>query len=268
MKVKYIMIISLIAGILSACESRVDWYEQLNTSAEITLEEVGNKDAIPGDTIDVSMRYGEKKEITYSINDNFSIDNNYVFYLKNFDVADLLVQQDAAAGVIRIISNADTTLQDEKTYTHKIPMYVKDYYEKESVALIRLTLKANEAPIPALEYNAVTSGGANAQYEFEFSAEESIDPDGDEIVAYEYLFDGTPRNSKYAYIYETDANGKEIKNHMPGYAAYGGTYIYATKFAAVKHAFQSAGNHTAYVRCKDSWGCWSTWKELKLVIKE
>ena len=67
---------------------------------------------------------------------------------------------------------------------------------------------------------------------------------------------------------EPDKNGKEITNHMPGNAAYGGTYIYATKLSAVKHAFQSSGSHTAYVRCKDSWGCWSSWKEVKLVIKE
>lgn len=96
----------------------------------------------------------------------------------------------------------------------------------------------------------------------------SIDSDGDEIIAYEYLFDGTPRISTYTFIYEADKDGHEITNHMPGYAAFGGTYIYATKLEAVKHAFQSAGNHTAYVRCKDSWGCWSEWKEWKITIKD
>ena len=267
MKLKHIISITLIAGILSACESRMDWYEHINPSAVIELQEKDNYAQEPNDTIDVTLRFGEKKMIEYRISDNFSLDDNYVFYLKQ-EVQNISVNQDADNSVISIESLIGALEQDDKTYTCNVPLYIKDYYNKESVALVRVTMQANRAPIPELTYSALSSGGANPKYEFEFSAEGSIDPDGDEIIAYEYLFDGTPRNSKYTFIYEKDKEGNDITNHLPGYAAFGGTYIYATKFEAVKHAFQSAGNHTAYVRCKDSWGCWSTWKELKLVIKE
>lgn len=267
MKLKHIISITLIAGILSACESRTDWYEKINTPAEIKLQEAGRYDVMPSDTIEVSLRFGEKKIIEYSVSDNFSMNDNYTFYLKS-DVENLVVNQDAESKVISIESLINALEQDDKAYTYNLPIYVKDYYERESAALIKITLQANRAPIPSLSYSELSADGANPKYEFLFSAEESVDPDGDDIVAYEYLFDGTPRKSNSKFIYEKDKNGKEITNHMPGNAAFGGTYIYATKLDAVKHAFQSTGNHTAYVRCKDSWGCWSSWKELKLVIKE
>lgn len=262
------MSVLLIASVMVACESREDWYERINPAAKIYLSEVGNDEQAPNDTISVSLRFGEEKNIKYSVNDNFSLTDNYIFYYNDVEGGKFSMYQDAENHYLRIKSLTNALEQDSKVYEYKVPVYVKDYYEKVTYALIKVTLKANQAPIPALSYSALSADGANPKYEFLFSAEESVDPDGDDIVAYEYLFDGTPRKSNSKYIYEKDKNGKEITNHMPGNAAFGGTYIYATKLDAVKHAFQSTGNHTAYVRCKDSWGCWSNWKELKLVIKE
>ena len=267
MKLKHIITLTLLAGILSACESREDWYERINPAAEISLKEIGGE-GVANDTINISMRFGEKKKVEYVVSDNFSLEKNYTFYFNDVDNEPFKLYQDFSAGEICIESLTDAKAQENKNYTYKVIMYVKDYYEKVSYAYINLTIQPNQPPVPELKYSELSGSGVNPKYEYEFSAEGSSDPDGDDIVAYEYLFDGTPRKSSDKFIYETDKNGKEITNHMPGNAAYGGTYIYATKLSAVKHAFQSSGSHTAYVRCKDSWGCWSSWKEVKLVIKE
>lgn len=266
--IKKMMSVLLLASVMVACESREDWYERINPAAKIYLSEVGNDEQTPNDTISVSLRFGEEKNIKYSVNDNFSLTDNYIFYYNDVEGGKFSMYQDMDNHYLRIKSLTNALEQDSKVYEYKVPVYVKDYYEKVTYALIKVTLKANQAPIPDMDYSALTSDGANGKYEYDFSAEGSSDPDGDDVVAYEYLFDGTPRKSKYAFIYETDKEGNEITNHLPSNAAYGGTYIYATKLSAVKHAFQSTGNHTVHIRCKDSQGCWSEWKEWKITIKD
>ena len=265
---KNIIPLLFIACTFVACESRVDWFEKNNSPAQIALQEIGNEQSNPSNVIEVSFRYGESIDILYNISDEVYSTSMNTFYMKDNYDGKIEVSQDIWSKTISIKSLLNKCEQDSNTYTFNVMLYTKDFYGVESSAEIIVKQSPNLPPKPNLKYTSLKGDGIDPKYEYEFSTEGSYDSDGDDIVAYEYLFDGIIRKSDYIFMYETDKEGNEITNHLPGNAAYGGTYIYATKLSAVKHAFQSTGNHTVHIRCKDSQGCWSEWKEWKITIKD
>ncbi len=129
-----------------------------------------------------------------------------------------------------------------------------DFYNKLGVkgyANVILVLQPNRPPKPEIEVTQISG------MEYTISAAKSTDPNGKEIIRYEYLIDGEPI-SEAGYYWE--------ENCLDGRAAVGGTYIKCTSLTSVNHAFQTTGQHKVYVRCEDKWGLWSKWVEKEVTI--
>lgn len=142
-------------------------------------------------------------------------------------------------------------------YTHKRFM-LKDIFNNEYYGFLRITFRGDCAPIPKLQVLDVEG----KPMEKTLSLKGSRDPDGT-ITKYEYCIDGNI--AKYR---ETDYRFETVKGvWQGGKAAYGGTYVTATSFDEINHAFQEAGEHTVYYRCMDNLGAWSMWEEEKVVIR-
>ena len=141
----------------------------------------------------------------------------------------------------------------------EVVLIYHDYYGKSSSSSMRLHVRSNQPPVVNIACTPLTENGADPHYEYAISAQESYDPDGDDIVAYEYLIDGKVRGVTEGMGYDF------IQSQVgDGLAGTGGTYIYATSLSSVKHAFQSDGAHVIRVRCKDSKGMWSRWQLLQI----
>jgi len=110
----------------------------------------------------------------------------------------------------------------------------------------------NEPPVPSIKLDLIKD------MEYMISSDKTTDPDGDTIVAYEYLIDGTIDYDRSSYEVE---NPNSISPN-PGMAASEGTYIISTPLTSVKHAFQTAGTHIIAVRAKDALGLWSKWNTV------
>ena len=92
---------------------------------------------------------------------------------------------------------------------------------------------------------------------FNSFADASIDPDGDEVVAYEYLIGGKVIYNKAGY----EGDYETVANPNPGHAGTEGTYIISTPLSSIKHKgrrkclkdFWHIISHTRKCLC---WICW------------
>lgn len=99
------------------------------------------------------------------------------------------------------------------------------------------------------------------------------DPEGMEVIAYEYCFNGKATWLRQAYEYEQHRlyektiyertkpepiNDSRLDKEM--------LYIPSTKLSSINHAFQSKGKHIIMVRAKDKLGCWSAWKSKEITV--
>ncbi len=125
----------------------------------------------------------------------------------------------------------------------------------KSLFYVYVEMKGNKAPDPQIKVSDLTT-----DWEKLIEIEEGADPDGDDIVMYEYCFDGVTVGSAG---YEFESGKSDCPSKM---CAYNGVYI-TTTLNSVRHAFQSSGVHTIAVRCKDSHGYWSDWKKVNITLK-
>lgn len=110
-------------------------------------------------------------------------------------------------------------------------------------------------------------------WDYSISASGS-DADDDDIVMYEYLFDGKtkePENKiKYYSVYK-DVNNQWVNASSKDFyleeTALSGELIVPTKLSTVKHSFNKTGTHNVAVRCLDARGCWSEWVKETIEIK-
>ena len=255
---------------LSACESRKDIFELRNQTPALYLSKTLDFSAAQTEIYD-TIRYGETLILYYHVEDDFYGDSEL-----SYDCSDLSGSTGGAndtlrngpANVVffdgsdrvRIVNRNAPFVMGGLEYTDIIFTYF-DYYKKVRQAKVHLTIRSNEPAIPVIELIPLTENGADPRYEYTISAKQSYDPDGDDIVAYEYLIDGKVHGLYNGYGYENfyDRVG-------PGQAGSDGTYVYATALTEIKHAFQTDGYHVIRVRCKDAVGLWSEWQVLEIDI--
>lgn len=284
MKKKAVFIIAATAMFLTACESRDDVFSRVNQSPSILISLSPD---FPDSTseLDIKMRFGEKLNVYYRVNDEnsgFKDGTPYCFRLQNetrelqladasaveySDMVKSLVENqfwvddphNESYVCLHSSANPRERLATDIRYTFALTC--EDVYKKKGEAIIRVTMSENRAPVVALSasqaYVDDFYAGENYTegYGYLISAEASADPEGDEIVAYEYLFD------------EGDVTlTQERETYQDGLAAKGGTYITATALSSVYHVFQSTGDVRVYARAKDSEGLWSAWTALNITI--
>lgn len=149
------------------------------------------------------------------------------------------------------MSKRELTADLEVTYTITLTnaIGVKSFF------YVYVDMKGNKAPDPQIKVSDLTT-----DWEKLIEIEDGADPDGDDIVLYEYCFDGVTVGSAG---YEFEVGQSDCPAKM---CAYDGVYI-TTTLNGVRHAFQSSGVHTIAVRCKDSHGYWSDWKKVNITLK-
>lgn len=140
---------------------------------------------------------------------------------------------------------AATLLNSSDIYLH-----YEDVFGNKNTFHVKLHFWGDVPPIPVLDVENVDGN----PMEKTLSMKGSYDKDGS-IVKYEYCIDGNVITSYGNGTYDADTYARS------GEGAYGGTYITATSLDEVKHAFQTAGEHTIYYRCMDNVGVWSAWKK-------
>ncbi|NCC98214.1 MAG: hypothetical protein EOL95_00725 [Bacteroidia bacterium] len=239
----------------TSCESRVDLFHTLNKSPKICLSE-GLRDFSDSlQNINLIIRHGEEKIVYFDYEDDFLGNESAVTYaVLNIqgtqDYISYELYPEAGRLVIKDILPTATLL--DKIVKMTITVYVSDYYGDKGEAVINLLSCDNEPPIPNIKLTLIKD------MEYVVSSDQTIDPDGDNVVAYEYLFDGTIDFDKPGYEIETQMS----VSPNPGMAASEGTYIIATPLSSVKYAFQSAGTHIIAMRAKDALGLWSKWSTI------
>ena len=270
MKAKNLAYIILAAVVLTACESREDVFSHRNQTPEVLLSlspEFPDTTA----TLELAMRFGEQRKVYFRINDDNLQDRENPFSASyTAQIVDAIavdggkadrLKKDLEVSVVEnMVVLTSTTSERERLSSpvkYTVVLTCRDAYDVETQGIVTLLVSENRAPQVSVSHEPIdindkymgddyTSG-----YGYKISALASVDPDGDEIVAYEYAFGGDNE-------VELTTESKE-DNYGTGAAARYGTYIKATTLGEVYHVFQAAGPVKIFVRAKDSKGMWSAW---------
>lgn len=256
---KKLYFIILLALFITSCETREDINMGRNTSPEIY---VGKTDK------DINL---------VALTDTLKKTDSSIYYFKSLDDSNLslvhalelefldenatikdsvTVNINEQRGEIQVLTNLNDKTINGISYKFNIYIVVMDNFGLTSKAKISITLIENRPPVPQVTFNKISNT------EYEISAVNSIDPDGDAIVAYEYLIDGKIIYNKPGYEGEYET----VANPNPGHAGTEGTYIISTPLSSVKHNFQveNVNDFKIYVRVKDARGLWSSWSLFSL----
>lgn len=256
---KKIYFIILLALFIASCETREDINMNRNTPPQIYVGE-NDKDI---NVIELADTLKKKDSSTYYFKtvDDSNLNASYVLELEflgdNSVIKDsVIVDINEQANEIQVQCNLNDKTINNISYSFNIYIVAIDVFGQTSKAKISITLIENRPPMPQVVFNQISNT------EYEISAENSIDPDGEEVIAYEYLIDGKIIYNKMGYEGEYET----IANPNPGHAATEGTYIISTPLSSIKHNFQveNVGDFKVYVRVKDSQGLWSAWSQFSL----
>lgn len=269
MKLKNLFMILTAVVLLTACESREDVFKHRNGTPVVRLSTTSEfVDA--ANVIDVKMRLGDQKKVYYQIEDDNLKNLEQPFKMSyTAQFTDTVIVDEALANNIKnnlVVSFADNQIVLTSSTNKKqrlgsdikytVTLTCADAYNVETKAVINLMVTENKAPKIALKYEIADIDdiiGGTTYFDgwgYKISLFNSVDPDGDEIVAYEYAFDANLETAAMSDNYDVDATK----------GASGGTYIHATTLNEVYHVFQSSGSHKISVRAKDSLGLWSAWQ--------
>ncbi len=256
---KKIYFLILLAVFITSCETREDINMKRNTSPEIYVSKTDNNVNLV-ELIDTLKKTDSSVYYFKSLDDsniNLTHTLELEFLDENATIKDsVTVNINEQRGEIQVITNLTDKTINSTSYKFNVYIMVIDNYGLSVRAKISITLIENRPPIPQVAFNKISNT------EYEISAENSIDLDGDEIVAYEYLIDGKIIYNKAGYEGEYET----VANPNPGHAGTEGTYIISTPLSSIKHNFQveNVNDFKVYVRVKDSRGLWSAWSQFSL----
>lgn len=255
---KLYFIIPLIL-LITSCETREDINRNKNKSPEVylSLDKTGEYVVELVDTLKMSesavyyFKSSDDSELSlmHSIELEFT-DNKLDFKDSVF------VSIDESSGQLLVNNILDYKRITQDTYSFNVYLLVTDTYGVSSKAKLTIVLRSNRPAEPKVEFFQISTT------EYEIFADASIDPDGDEVVAYEYLIGGKVIYNKAGY----EGDYETVANPNPGHAGTEGTYIISTPLSSIKHNFQveNVGDFKIYVRVKDSRGLWSAWSQFSL----
>lgn|GEM_PF-2194825 len=215
---------------------------------------------------DGSDEYDDVYKTVESVGNHLSVemdsDNRKIIIKEKTKSAEYFYEKLAPYWTVSVSNPIDMSSGGTALVSARITLKIKNKIGKEGLFYVYLQVWANRAPTPNFVFVADSDNnmikGVKAVCE---------DIDGDEIVAYEYNFDGevfSPfTDERYDFV-----NKSTVNNVKTGDAAYGGVYLTATALPYVKHVFQEEGEHVVHVRCKDSWGLWSEWCSKKIKISK
>lgn len=255
---KLYFIIPLIL-LITSCETREDINRNKNKSPEVYLS-LDKSDNYVKELVD-TLKMSESAVYYFKSSDDSNLSLMHSVELEfvdnKLDFKDsVLVSLNEASGELVVENILDSKRITEDTYSFNVYLLATDIYGMSSKAKLTIVLRSNRSAVPNVEFSQISAT------EYEISAENSIDPDGDEIVAYEYLIDGKIIYNKAGYEGEYET----VANPNPGHAGTEGTYIISTPLSSIKHNFQveNVNDFKVYVRVKDSRGLWSSWYQFSL----
>lgn len=244
--------------LLCSCETREDINKTRNTSPLLFVG-IENNDVNfveISDTLknfDSSVYYYKSSDdsnlnLAHTVELEFIGDNSVIKDSVNVSINEITNEIE-----VKTLLNSKTT---NSTYHFNVYIIATDIYGLTSRAKISISIIGNRPPIPQCVFNKISNT------EYEISAKNSRDLDGESIISYEYLIDGKIIYNKPGYegVYET------VANPNPGHAGSGGTYIISTPLSSIKHNFQveNVSDFKVYIRVKDERGLWSAWYEFRL----
>lgn len=250
----YLIGLLSVTAVFSSCENRTDIFKQRNIAPKVIVSTTSGVFTDSLQTLDISIRHGNEITIYFDDVDDKEIigDNKFEYSVVStapaIDIEYELFQAEQKL-VIRDKIASESSI--DYPLWHTIKIYVTDYYGDQGFATITLSSVSNKAPQPTIKLTKLEG------MEYTVSAETTTDPDGDNIVAYEYSID--PTSIDYSF-----GGYESVIGH--GNGALGGTYIVSTPLTSIKHAFQTTGTHTVNIRAKDSNGLWSKWSMLTVEI--
>lgn len=289
--IRRLMYLLVATVVFASCDTRDDYYYEHGKTPEVVVYSGDSVMDLGEDRfVRISLDMGDKKTLKfgfvnpyegYLLNDikvTNIVDSEYGSnlealrpFIKNYDSSTGVYElDDSYAGLTvnplnnqlynlsfyRLAAYSSMTKREltadlEVTYT----ITLTNAIGVKSEFYVYVEMKANKAPNPQIKVTDLTT-----EWEKLVEIEEGADPDGDEIVLYEYCFDGVTVGSAG---YEYEFGDGDCPTRM---CAYDGVYI-STTLNGVRHAFQSSGVHTISVRCKDEHGYWSDWKKVNITLK-
>lgn len=236
-------------------------------------------------SLDIQDPYGKPYSMSFEVDyvnlDNCLSEYPYVITEKyadlgkktNYQLTDLLeITYDNHERQLKVVDKVESAEQFYQAYQKVFPngFWNTERSEKDMVITfviniknsigvcspfyLHVNLKGNRFPMPKV---SVEDG--QTYMEKKIIVDADCDPDGDEVVLYEYLIDGHPLGRR-GYEFE-----EEHPSPQSGRGGYDGTYVSTTR-NCIFHAFQSLGEHVIAVRCKDRWGFWSDWEKKVVMI--
>jgi len=290
-------LIICLSSILSSCDTREDYYELFGEEPIIKLK-TDNDSTIDGKKyVVINMRWGEEKDVFYEFWDKYgdlkdivlstctglgAAAFDYTYYYnretKSFNQNHLSFNLDKEKKCITIkekTTSIDYFYNQTGVYftgssmtpeaSFEFTLKVRNILNIESSVNIYLRIQPNTEPAPLIDVSdtddplikKITVTPSHFPYRGQYAIFE------DDIVLYEYNIDGT-----IIYCHGYDLPGNSQRDYIGvGKAAYNGTYILGTKLSTINHVFQRIGSHVIYVRCQDSWGCWSSWVKKEIIIQ-
>ena len=249
----------MLALFIASCETREDINMKRNNPPQIYVG-MSNKDISVIELSDTLRKNGSSTYYFKSVDDS-NLNTSYKLELEF--LGDNSVMKDSVSveineqkNEIQVQCNLNAQSINNISYSFNIYVVAIDIFGLSSKAKISITLIENRPAVPQVTFTEISNT------EYEISAENSVDPDGDAIIAYEYLIDGKIIYNKIGY----EGEYEEIANPNPGHAATEGTYIISTPLSSIKHNFQvkNVSDFNVYVRVKDSGGLWSAWGKFSL----
>ncbi|MCQ2189308.1 MAG: hypothetical protein MJZ00_05295 [Paludibacteraceae bacterium] len=203
----------------------------------------------------------------------------------------------------RLASTKTTLLHDipfSKEVSARYSLTAKNKIGVSTTDYVVVKIKPNRQPVPEITATCVNS--ETNEYKITVGG---VDPDGHKIEKWSYVFDYIPfeLGSKTLTEHHMNGNVGEMENILDGYLYYDWfvrphmehgieeecfywftfgmskeevqkefknkevDFITPTTKNEVYHVFQSKGEHTISVRCKDEYGLWSDYKTEKIYIE-
>jgi len=290
MKNKFVIALALFLGlifIVSSCDTRDDYFYEHCDEPVISFVADGDSSYQGSKFIVINLKWGETKSLYFDFFDKYGGVTDFEIEALTYGDGDytdpagfddtiepgkLFPFNEEFVGIQldkeqKIMTFTDKTvsalshLKDGYIYdyggSYRIYLLVKNKLGKPGYANIFIHFTGNNYPNPEI---FIEDTDNNLEKEILVAGN---DPDGDEILKYEYCIDGTICNNARGY----EVNGYLSRPTVEsGKAAYNGTYITATSNYYITHAFQYTGKHTINVRCQDKWGLWSDWVTKKINI--
>lgn len=199
---------------------------------------------------------------------------------------------------------AKTSLLHEIPFSKEVSarytLNVKNKIGVETTEYVIVKVKPNNQPVPKISATCVN----RETNEYKITVDGS-DPDGHDVVKWSYLFDvepykigknnlqiiyhvgdhGYPSDLLDGYLYYdclksayvNDVNEKECfywftfgmekEDVVRNFKEKDVDFIEPTSATEIYHVFQTKGEHTISVRCKDEYGLWSDYKTEKIYIE-